>query len=263
MDFLAQLFELGSSYSAINSARSALSAVGLVMDGFAAGAHPLVVRFMKGVYNLNPPQARYADTWDVSVVLNYLKTLSPDSELTLKMLTLKLVMLLALVLASRCHSLHLLTLDDMRKESSKFVLRYSGPLKQSRPGVNVPFVEIKSYAPDRRICSYTVLNMYLLKTKDLRGDIKKLLISYIKSYRPVSSSTIGRWIKSMMCQAGIDCEKYKAHSVRAAATSRAKSSFVPIQDILRTAGWSNVQTFREYYDKSLESNAFSHAILKS
>ena len=75
LDFLAELFENGLKYSAINSARSALSAVGLVFDGFTAGAHPLVIRFFKGVYNLRPPVARYNEIWDVGIVLNYLKTL--------------------------------------------------------------------------------------------------------------------------------------------------------------------------------------------
>ena len=67
------------------------------------GSHPLVIRLVKGAYNMKPPQSRYSETWDVSLVLTYLKTLTPDDELSLKVLTLKLVMLIALVLASRCH----------------------------------------------------------------------------------------------------------------------------------------------------------------
>ena len=51
LDFLSELFENGNSYSAVNTARSALSAIGIIIDGFAVGSHPLVVRFMKGVYN--------------------------------------------------------------------------------------------------------------------------------------------------------------------------------------------------------------------
>lgn len=43
LDYLASVVENNLSCSAINSARSALSAAGLVKDGFAIGAHPLVV----------------------------------------------------------------------------------------------------------------------------------------------------------------------------------------------------------------------------
>ena len=87
LDFLADLFEKGLKYSAINSARSALSAIGLIIDGFVVGAPPLVIRFLKGVYNLRAPSSKYCDTWDVFMILKYLKQLSPVSELNLKLLT--------------------------------------------------------------------------------------------------------------------------------------------------------------------------------
>ena len=48
LEFLSELFEKNIGYSAINTARSALSAMGIVCDGFSIGSHPLVVRFMKG-----------------------------------------------------------------------------------------------------------------------------------------------------------------------------------------------------------------------
>ena len=38
---------------------------------------------------------------------------------------------------------------------------------------------------------------------------------------PVKSSTVARWIKSCLQKAGIDTSKFQAHSVRAAATSKA------------------------------------------
>lgn len=253
--------ESGLSYSAINSARSALSAVGLVQDGFSVGSHPLVIRLMKGAYNIKPPQSRYSETWDPSLVLAYLKTLTPDEELSLKVLTLKLVMLMALILASRCHSLHLLSIENMRKESSKYILRYSGPLKQSRPGLSIPCVELKDFLPDRRISVYHVLNMYLQKTSVIRGDVNNLFISYVKPYKPVTSSTIGRWIRSVMKSSGIDCEKYKAHSVRSASVSRAKNCQIPIQDIMKTAGWSSARTFSQFYDKKIDNIEYSERVL--
>lgn len=73
LDFLAELYEQGLKYTAINSARSALSAIGLVIDGVSVGSHPLVIRFLKGVYNLRMPTSRYCEVWDVSKVLDYLK----------------------------------------------------------------------------------------------------------------------------------------------------------------------------------------------
>lgn len=265
LDFLSELYENGSSYSAINTARSSLSAIGIIIDGFAVGSHPLVIRFMKGVYNLRPAKSRYVQTWDISDVLSYLRRLSPVGELSLKMLTLKLVMLLAITLASRSQSLHLLSIENMRKGSSSYVLQYSGLLKQSKAGRNNPIAEIFAYPPDRRLCVVFVLKEYLRKTKPLRGNNSHLFISYVKPYKTVTRDTISRWLRTVMFNSGIDCSKYKPHSIRSAATSKAKLNMVPVQEILKVAGWSSEKTFAQFYHKDLENtqnDSFSRAILQ-
>lgn len=264
LEFLSELFEKNIGYSAINTARSALSAMGIVCDGFSIGSHPLVVRFMKGVYNLRPVQSRYSKTWDISCVLQYLRKLSPVSKLSLKMLTLKLIMLLALILASRCQSLHLLSIEGMKKGFSFYTLLYSGLLKQSKSGRNNPVAEIRAYPPDRRLCAVFVLKEYLKRTETLRGNNKCLFISHMKPHGPVARDTVSRWLKSVMISAGVDTSVYKPHSIRSAAVSKAKSNSVPVHDILSTAGWSSEKTFAKFYDKPIDSNTsdrFTNAVL--
>lgn len=219
---------------------------------------------MKGVYNLRPAQPRYCETWDVSCVLSYLRRLSPISQLSLKMLTLKLIMLIALTLASRSQSLHLLSIKDMRKGFSSFILYYSGLLKQSKSGRNNPVVELRAFPPDRRLCVVFVLKEYLKRTENLRGTNTCLFISYVKPYGPVTKDTITRWLKIVMYGAGIDCSKYKPHSIRSAAVPKAKSYMVPVDEILKTAGWSSEKTFAKFYDKVIDKETgirFSDAVL--
>jgi hypothetical protein len=48
------------------------------------------------VYNLRPSEPKYCKTWDVSNVLGYLRKLSPIKFISLKDLTLKLVMLIVM-----------------------------------------------------------------------------------------------------------------------------------------------------------------------
>ena len=69
IDFLATLFSSGLGYSAINTARSALSSVLLLPNNTTFGSHPLVTRFLKGVFELKPSLPRYSVIWDVGVVL--------------------------------------------------------------------------------------------------------------------------------------------------------------------------------------------------
>ena len=111
VDFLASVFNSGIGYSSLNTLRSALSAAVLPVDGVAMGSHPLVKRLMKGSFNLKPPTPRYSHTWDVSTVLNYLKGLGGNSDLSMKQLTMKLVVLIALVTGQRCQTLSLLNLN--------------------------------------------------------------------------------------------------------------------------------------------------------
>lgn len=246
---MTERYEAGLGYSAMNTTRCALSTI-IVFGSVTAGAHPLVTRFMKGVYNLRPPQARYHDIWDPTVVLQFLKTLAPAKFLSLKDLTLKLVTLMALVSAQRAQTLHLLDVDLMKISKNNVVFTLHSPLKQARPGISNPTIAFKAYAPDRRLCVVYYINEYLKRTQHYRKDIKNFFLSYSRHHVPVSKSTIARWIKTTLYRAGIP-EHFKAHSTRAAATTAAWQSALPIEDILKMAGWSSSNTFAKYYNKPL------------
>ena len=73
--FLTELFDAGEGYSAINTARSALSSFITSEAGITIGNFPSVKRFMKGVFALRPSLPRYEFIWDVNIVLDYLKIL--------------------------------------------------------------------------------------------------------------------------------------------------------------------------------------------
>lgn len=105
IDFLATLFASGLGYSAINTARSALSSVLALPDNTTFGSHPLVTLFLKGVFELKPSLLRYSSNWDVGVVLTHLRGLGIASTLDLKTLTRKTTMLLCLLTGQRCQTL--------------------------------------------------------------------------------------------------------------------------------------------------------------
>lgn len=254
---MTELFHLGYSYETLNSARSALSSLCDIEDGYTVGSHPLVIKFMTGVYNLRPSHPRYKEFWDISNVLNYLKTLTPVTELSLKQLTFKLAMLVALTQASRSHSLSLITLKDFHKNEDSYTLYYSGLLKQSRRGRNNPVLSLKKYTPDDKICVVGTLEEYIKRTEKLRGSEERLFISYMKPYKVVSSSTISRWLKNVLSLSGIDISKYKSHSIRGVAASKAISCGLPIKDIMKVAGWASDKTFAEFYNKPVENSAQS------
>lgn len=265
MEFLTELFQQGLGYSSLNIARGALSSLGLTIEGIPVGRHSLVIRYMKGVFNIRPSLPRYQKTWDVGKVLDYLRKLSPVKYLSLKDLTLKLTMLIAITNAARSQSIHLMNTKNVYKLKGEFIFVLSELVKQSRPGYKEPTVNIKAFPPDRRICIYTVYKEYMLRTKLFREKQShgKLLLSYVKPHSPVSRDTVSRWIKTVMTRAGIDTSIYKSHSVRSASTSKAKTNFVPISNILKKAGWSNSKTFAKFYDRKIEKDSYSDMVLKN
>jgi hypothetical protein len=78
----------------------------IVCDNLPNGKHPLARRFLQGAFNHRPFLPRNNVTWDVSIVLHYLQQLWPISNLSLKDLTIKCVMLLALTTGQRAQSIH-------------------------------------------------------------------------------------------------------------------------------------------------------------
>ena len=75
IEYLTKYFHTGVGYSSVNTARSVLSTIIKTENDIPFGELPLVCRFLKGVFNLRPALPKYSTTWDVSVVLKYIKSL--------------------------------------------------------------------------------------------------------------------------------------------------------------------------------------------
>ena len=123
--FLASLHDKRLSYTTINTARSAISAITVLVNNMTIGTHPLISRFMKGVYKGSPPTSRYQWPWDVQPVLTCISFLKPHEKLDLKTLALKLVMSMSLVTVQRGQSLHIVDNDYMKEVPDGFNLQVS------------------------------------------------------------------------------------------------------------------------------------------
>ena len=129
LNFLAELYHKGLSYSALNTARSALASVIILKGNQSFGNHPLVSRFLKGTFATRPALPKHKELWDVNTVLEHLKTLHPAETLSLKLLSLKLVMLMAILSGQRCQTIHALTTKDMKASNNKVMFIVNDLLK--------------------------------------------------------------------------------------------------------------------------------------
>lgn len=169
LEFLTHEFNKGSSYTSLNTNRSALSLI--INSGI--GTDPQIKRFFKGIFKLRPSRPKYNDTWDPSIVLNFIEKWYPLQELTFEKITKKLVILLALTTAQRIQTLSVIRLNNIQFVNSGVNIEVTDLLKTSSPG-------------KKQMC--ITLPYLLMKPKELTGDY--ITISY-KLYTGIKESRIG------------------------------------------------------------------------
>ena len=115
------MLENGLEYQILNSYRSAILAHHSNGDPVVNGKHPLVTILMKLISTLRPPRPRYNFIWDVEQVLNHLKTYVPNSETSVKLLSLKPSILLALTATQMGSEIRNLDIKFMMKTENKYI----------------------------------------------------------------------------------------------------------------------------------------------
>ena len=214
---------MGKQYRTVNTIRSVISMTHEEVDGTRVGQHPLVTRFLKGVFNSRPPAPKYMATWDMDKVLLYIKNLPSNEGLSFTLLSHKLAMLMALANADRCSDLAALDLDfrTFQQNWVRFVIPGLTKTRRSGPPMEAFY---PSFPDETKLCPVTTLRFYEEKSKSLRKRTQRntLFISVRKPHKPVNPATIDHWLKNIMKSAGIDTNTFTAHSTRGAATSKAK-----------------------------------------
>lgn len=247
LEFLSWLVGEGKAYRTVNVSRSMLSSTLGKIDGFDIGKHPLVVKLMKGAYNKKPPAPKYTGFWDVNLVINYITSLGPNDGLSFSALSTKLAVLLALSSLCRVSELASIVKDSI-VTSQVFP---SVPRKSQRASA-LQVITLKKLLPVSLACPVEALKQYLSVSEPFRVGAKGRLL--LLSLRPprcsVSGSTVARWIKSILSEAGVDTTIYSAHSTRGASASNAANRGVPTDAILSAGCWKSESTFTRFYRRS-------------
>ena len=264
VNFLADLFKQGYQYRSLNSYRSAISSVHEKVDGYEVGKHPLVTRLIKGAFHERPPQPRYSGTWDVSRVTSYLVSRGANQNLSINDLTCKTVMLMALTRPSRSADLVNLNLDYRKFSPEGVTFMPTKLAKQSVQSKPLTDFFFPAFPGNSLLCPVVTLRAYEDRTEKNRDDNEsQLFIATIKPFKPVTSSTIARWIKSVLTKSGIDTNTFKAHSVRSAAVSSAASAGMTTNDILSAAEPSSESVFQKFYFKTVKNSTFGSTVLST
>ena len=233
--------------------KSAISQGHLPVGQTKLGDLPVVSRFMKGIFRMKPPTPRLSSTWDVKRLLEFLATLDLPADLTVKMLSFKLALLLALTSSARAHELIKLDLDFVSIKSDSWEFSLAAHTKESRPGHLARKIYLPAFPDNPKICVVKTLQEYRSRT-ETRRQSSCLLISFVRPFKPISSQTMCRWLRKAMQLAVIDCH-FTGHSTRSASTSAAARAGVRLDSILVAADWSSSETFKRFYPRSSDKGS--------
>lgn len=260
LEFLALAFTEVGSYSTLNTYRSAIS----LITSVELGSHPLIKRFFKGVAALKPQRPRYEFVWDPSLVIAHLASYYPHDNLSLEIISRKLVTLLALTTAQRMQTLAAIRISNIRVAES-VIIRIPARLKTSGIGKSQPLLIFKPFADKPELCIFTLIKFYLNFTQELRAEnCDSFFIAVRPPYKAVTSQSLGRWIKIELKEAGINTSIFSSHSTRHASTSLAASRGVSVDEIRRTAGWSkSSEVFARFYNRPIVSESSFHSMILS
>ena len=101
---------------------------------------------------------------------------------------------------------------------------------------------------DPLLCPVSCLKQYEKATSAFRGKDGQLFLGMVSPHRPVTTSTIARWLKQAIVASGISSE-FTAHSTRGAASTAAAMNGVTIREVMARAGWSSQDTFSKHYSE--------------
>ena len=106
MDFLSFQFQQRYlAYQTIGIYKSCISRFHGLVEGQPVRSLPVMSRFMKGIFELQPPKPKTKTTWSVGQTVVFRQDMNPFGNLSLQDVSLKLAMLLALTSAARVHEL--------------------------------------------------------------------------------------------------------------------------------------------------------------
>ena len=142
------------------------------------------------------------------------------------------------------------------------VFQINSLLKQSRRGYHQAPIEFLAYPENTKLCVVSVLHDYLARTRQIRNSCDQLLISYQKPHQAITKDTLARWLRDVLTKSGVDTEVFSAHSTRSASTSAAARCGLPVDTIMKAAGWSATSTFTKFYKKAPKQN-FGQTLLLS
>ena len=287
LSFLQELFDQGLSFSTIKVYLSAISACHVGFDGVSPGAHPLAIRFMRGVRHLRPFTRSSVPSWDLPVVLEVLSgsPFEPLDSIDMKFLSYKTALLLALASAKRVSDIHALSVHpsctQFASDGAKVVLYPNAAyLPKILPkSYQSMAIVLHAFSPPpftseeqerlHCLCPVRALRVYISRTQGFRL-CDQLFVCFANPVRgkALSKQRLSHWIVEAIALAysskGLPLPvSLHAHSTRGMAASWALFKGVSLEQVCSAAACSSPHTFVRFYCLDVVAPSVAHSVLSS
>lgn len=264
--FLQCQLNNGAAYGSLAVFRSAISKFHEGLNGKPVGQNVHICRFLKGAFNIRPPNKSLLPSWDLSVVLEGLgkPPFAPSKSISMKYLTLKSAFLVAITSGRRCSEIQALGRNPpyIRFEAGGVRLRtVPGFLPKTATPIHLGQDIVVPEFSCKEICPRRTLKIYIKRTTEFVSDEENhLFVTFGGKEKGVSVSkrTVSGWLVKTIQEThelgNKDVGKVKAHSTRAMAASMAMYNRASFLDILKAADWRSGSTFARHYKLDLWRN---------
>ena len=256
-NFLAEAFDDGAPYTTLAALRSAIASAHDRVDGQSVGEHALVAAVLHGVRDARPPAPKYDEVWDPDPVLLTIDSWGPNETMPMDRLTRKLAMLLALADQGRSSDLARISTASVQTDRAGASFLVVGPKERTytRPNRRDHVDRLADPARDPVRC----LEAYLARSAEARAapgaaEADRLFLTTVAPVHPATSQTVAKWNLRTMAEAGIDTTKFKAHSIRAAATTAAITAGAS-KDQAAHGKWRSTGTMDRFYNRARGKSA--------
>ena len=108
----------------------------------------------------------------------------------------------------------------MLKQEDRYAFYIASLLKTTRPAFHQMPLECLACPHTLNLCVVRYLDEYIICTQQRHNDCFQLLISPSKPFKGVKSYTIGRWLREVLTDAGVDTKTFAAHSTTSASADQ-------------------------------------------
>ena len=268
--YLVHLFEEGKAVSSIVNAHSGLRSA-LRHFGYPEDIPGLVKDCINGLWKARPRERKVCTDWNVNHVMEsflkppYVNEQDDDSDICLRLFTIKTAFLTAMACSRRKSELHAFSrakgfFRTETKPSGEVVLSLHtspGFVAKNQKAKNLyPKVTLRSFFhefPDQPkealLCPVRAITRYLDRTKDFPNP-KKLLFVNPDRTKNATAASMACWLKAAITTAyenSSDSPHCTPHEIRAVSTSISAFNHASVEDILEAGTWSHYSTFVDNY----------------